>query len=299
MDHRVVGRRAAARGPPVPVPVAERIDMSDIPEIERIRFFQGELLTADDLTALDDANQELRWLHNRSLHNWGIGFGLDVQGSRGATSVTVNPGYATDIEGHEIILSSSVNLPIPAVSGASTYYLVANYLDDSSEPAEEQRSATACAPGGAVRLSNDPAILWKTIAQINYGVDVVLGEVFIKNCVLSQDSLRRGAPLCEHLRVDILSQGRRRIRAGSRLDHLAARRRKQRLHRSCHYVGGEVPVDSPIYGADCWPPHGRQSGSGNHRSREHRPGIAHGFHAAGGFASRRRRQHPAVRLSGR
>lgn len=164
--------------------------MSGIPELERIRFFPGELLTADDLTALDGNNRELRWLHNRTLHNWGIGFGLDVLGNRGDTSVTVNPGYAIDVDGREIILSSPVQQPIPAVPGgssgsAATYYLVANYIDDADEPTEEQRSAVACAPGGAVRLGNDPAILWKTVAQLNSGIDVILGQVAVQNCVLS------------------------------------------------------------------------------------------------------------------
>jgi hypothetical protein len=167
--------------------------MSDIPELERIRFFQNQLLTADDLTDLDDNNRELRWLHNRSLHNWGIGLGLDVQGLRGATFVTVNPGYAVDILGREIILSEPIELPIPAVSGgasggAATYYLVANYLDDSAEPTEEQRAATVCAAGGSVRLSNDPAILWKTDSQLKCGIDVILAQVFIQNCVLSLDA---------------------------------------------------------------------------------------------------------------
>ncbi len=163
---------------------------TNIPSLERIAFFPGELLTADDLTTLDGNNTALRWLHNRTLHNWGIGFGLNVQGSRGATSVTVNPGYAIDSMGREIILSSPLTQPIPAISGgsggsAALYYLVANYIEDADEPAEEQRSATACSPGGAVRLSNAPDILWKTSAQLTTGIDVILGQVSIQNCVLS------------------------------------------------------------------------------------------------------------------
>jgi len=178
--------------------------MSDIPDLERILFFPGELLTADDLTTLDGNNNELRWLHNRTMHNWGIAYGLDVLGNRGDTSVTVNPGFAVDSDGHEIILSASLQQPIPAVSGglggtAATYYLVANYVGDADESVEEQRSATACAPGGAVRLSNDPAIMWKTVAQLNAGIDVVLAQVSIRNCVLSASPStagRRNASTC-------------------------------------------------------------------------------------------------------
>ena len=183
--------------------------MSPVPELERLQFFQGQLLTADDLTTLDNNNRELRWLHNRSLHNWGIGLGLDVQGARGDTSVTVNPGYAIDILGHEIILSEPLRVAIPGLAGAAdgsavTYYLVANYVDDSDQTTEEQRGATACYPGGSVRLSNDPAILWKTTAQLDSGVDVVLAQVFIQNCVLSQNpsaAVRRYATCGQSLYV--------------------------------------------------------------------------------------------------
>jgi hypothetical protein len=159
--------------------------MSAIPDLERVVFYQGELLTADDLTTLDGNNQQLRWLHNRTLHNWGIGIGFNVIGGRGSTSVTVSPGYAIDSQGREIILSSSVKQTIPAVP-SGTYYLVADYVGDSGQTAEEQRSATACNPGGAVRLSNDPAINWKTLAQLDSGIDIVLAQVVIQNCVLSQ-----------------------------------------------------------------------------------------------------------------
>lgn len=167
--------------------------MSDIPDLERIVFFQGELLTADDLTTLDTNNRELRWLHNRSLHNWGIGFGLDVQGAAGATFVSVNPGYAIDNLGREIILGSPLQQPIPAVAGPATYYLVANYVDDAGQTAEERRdaagcgcaSACACSTSGATRLSNDPAILWKTVAQLVSGIDVILAQAFIQNCALN------------------------------------------------------------------------------------------------------------------
>lgn len=169
--------------------------MSAIPELERILFYPGELLGADDLTALDTNNTELRWLHNR-LHNWGIGFGLDVQGTAGGTFVTVNPGYAIDIRGREIILTQPVDQPIPAVAGPATYYLVADYVPNAGQTVEEQRdasgcgcaSACSCSTSGAVRLSNDPAILWKTGAQLVFGIDVVLAQVWIQNCVLNRIS---------------------------------------------------------------------------------------------------------------
>src|SRR5918996_6138934 len=91
-------------------------DRVDIPDIERVTFFTGQRLTEKDLAALQRANRELRWLHNRSLHSWGIGIGLAVAGERGDSAVTVEPGYGVDCLGREIILTERRGIPVPAVS---------------------------------------------------------------------------------------------------------------------------------------------------------------------------------------
>jgi hypothetical protein len=160
----------------------------DIPEIERITFFPGQRLTADDLTDLGATNRELRWLHNRSLHPWGIGIGLEVSGEKGATSVTVQEGYAVDRLGRELVLTSVRTLPIPAVPGSSTggaalFYLVANYVVDARQSTLETRSGV-CRAGGAVRLSDEPAIEWRTSATLIDGIDIILCSIQVKNCVL-------------------------------------------------------------------------------------------------------------------
>ena len=135
--------------------------MTDVPQLERVRYFAGELLTADDLATEADYERQMRWLHNRSLHGWGIGFGLDVLGNRGDTQVTVNPGYAVDSDGREIILSAPVRLPIPAVPGgaggaAAIYYLVANYVADA--PPAPPGTAGIGSRTGAERMISRPSL---------------------------------------------------------------------------------------------------------------------------------------------
>jgi len=92
-------------------------DTSPIPLLERIEFLDGQQLTAEDLSALKNFNNELRWLHARSLHSWGIGVGFDVQGNRGDSSVSIKPGYAVDCFGREVILFSDQTKTVPAVPG--------------------------------------------------------------------------------------------------------------------------------------------------------------------------------------
>ena len=164
--------------------------VTDIPELKRIRFFTGQRLTAEDMTELQRANRELRWLHNRSLHSWGIGIGYGVTGERGDTSVTVAPGYAIDCMGRELILIDPVTLTVPAVAAASdgksaaVYYLTASYIEDADQNPAEARPGV-CLPSGTVRLTEGPLIQWQQLKDVRNGLDVVLAQGFILNCELS------------------------------------------------------------------------------------------------------------------
>jgi len=72
--------------------------------LDRTRFFAGQLLSEADLN-----NEQSYWLaksrlHNRYLHGWGIVCGLQVSCNDCDGWVTVNPGYAIDPCGNDIIV---------------------------------------------------------------------------------------------------------------------------------------------------------------------------------------------------
>ena len=166
--------------------MAER---ADIPTLERSTFFDGQRLTARDLSELQSTHQELRWLHNRSLHGWGIGIGLAATGERGATAVAVGPGYGIDCLGREIILTKSRTVPVPADPGTSEgkdaiYYLVAAYQPDEDQ-AVAQRRPGVCLPAGTVRLSKSPRIEWRRPEQLSEGFELILAQAGVRNCQLS------------------------------------------------------------------------------------------------------------------
>jgi hypothetical protein len=161
---------------------------TDIPDLLRIQFFNGQRLTAADFAALQRSNRELRWLHNRSLHGWGIGIGYGVAGERGESSVSVAPGYAIDCLGRELILTEPVVMTVPAVASASdgspgTYYLTATYKQDSAQEVAEERPGV-CLPGGTVRLTEGPLISWRQQKDITDGIDIILAQAAILNCQL-------------------------------------------------------------------------------------------------------------------
>jgi hypothetical protein len=165
-----------------------------IPELERPAFFDGQRLEADDLAAMYDFHRELRWLHNRALHNWGIAVGFAVRGAKGSREVTVSPGYALDCQGHDLLLSRPVTLAVPAVSGTASgkpmlYYLTASYADDARIAPSESRDGE-CAGGGAVRRVEAPLVRWQDPRSVvtenrwRRGLDIVLAAVQVLDCAL-------------------------------------------------------------------------------------------------------------------
>lgn len=158
---------------------------ANIPGIERPKFFKGQQLTANDLAELQRVQRELRWLHNRSVHGWGIGIGLDVIGETGDGIVVVEPGYATDCLGREAYLTKRREITVPSVAKKTIYFLVAGYLPDEDQKIAQRRPGV-CMPEGTVRLSEDPRIEWKTADKLQAGIDIVLAEIEIMNCQLSR-----------------------------------------------------------------------------------------------------------------
>ena len=162
----------------------------DIPNLERIIFFTGQRLTATDLAALQKANRELRWLHNRSLHAWGIGIGFSIVGERGDTAVTIGPGYGVDCLGREIILTEPRTKTVPAVAGGpdggeAVYYLVVAYQADEGQKVSERRPGV-CLPEGTVRLSEEPLVDWRRPDKLQEGMELILAQAWIQNCQLSR-----------------------------------------------------------------------------------------------------------------
>lgn len=181
--------------------------------LERMQFFNGQRLFASDLQALEAFNREMRWLHNQSLHQPGVGSGFAVSGNKGDRQVTVTPGYALNSLGQEIILTETHVEPIPPVAdngaGASAFYdLTVSYPDDTALKASETREGI-CLPVGVVRLREEPVFCWVRLGddavqpadpqlkeRIQKGLFIVLARIEVFNCQLKQPvsvSQRRNA----------------------------------------------------------------------------------------------------------
>src|SRR3981189_3642305 len=91
--------------------------------MDRLRFFDGQLLTAKDFQAEQDYQIAKRRLHNRMLHGVGVVNGLAVSVDDGTgTVVLVSPGFALDCNGNEILVEGPVRMisgTVPAMSVSS------------------------------------------------------------------------------------------------------------------------------------------------------------------------------------
>jgi hypothetical protein len=160
--------------------------MTDIPDLSRPHFYDGQALTAADLNAVQAYHRELLWLHQRTLHGSGIASGFSVTGVKGDKSVTVAPGYAIDVQGRSIILDSPRVLDIPSVVSDSAgkavpYYLTVSYVDDDQQ-AVTTRAGT-CGASGAIRLDDAPQLSWRPANAT--GEAITLCAVTIQNCKLT------------------------------------------------------------------------------------------------------------------
>jgi hypothetical protein len=179
----------------------------DTQAMERPVFFDGQQLYADDLQELAGFHQALRWLHNRSLHQPGIGNGFAVAGARGDREVRIGPGYALDYLGREIVLVESVTEPVPPVSadtdGGPVAYDITVAYPGPDDLEETETRGGICLPGGAVRLRERPVICWVRLTKdvtgrllpmdprqqedIKLARSIVLTRAYVRNCQLDAD----------------------------------------------------------------------------------------------------------------
>ncbi|MFN2198332.1 MAG: hypothetical protein ACK2UW_19590 [Anaerolineales bacterium] len=100
--------------------------------LQRVNYFEGQLLTASDFQAEQTYFREKLRRHNRYLHGWGIAWGLRVTLNKDNHSVIISAGCALDCMGNELILPEQVAEPIPAQG--KEWYLALEYMEEAVQP---------------------------------------------------------------------------------------------------------------------------------------------------------------------
>jgi hypothetical protein len=136
--------------------------MTEASYLERVRYWQGQLLSAGDLQTQMRAVAELRRLHNRAVHSaYGIAIGLSVDDIKDG-AVPVGCGLAYDCYGRELMVPVDRTVPLPKPPITVPTLLVISYdaaLDSASlswRPQGQPVSTDDVAIARIVQGSPDP-----------------------------------------------------------------------------------------------------------------------------------------------
>src|SRR5438445_9396255 len=106
---------------PVPKPAPAHPHTCCCPEcvglecLDRPRYFAGQLLTEADFNSEQEYILAKNRLHNRYLHGSGVVCGLEVVCNNcDSSTVTVQPGYAIDPCGNDVVVCSPAPLDVIA-----------------------------------------------------------------------------------------------------------------------------------------------------------------------------------------
>ena len=101
-----------------------------MPGPKRVRYFSGQLLSADDFNAEQEYFRGKRKTLIRLLLGSGVVSGLET--TIGGGNVKVSPGLALDPRGNEITMDCSTALKLPA--GTKPVFLSIEYLERETDP---------------------------------------------------------------------------------------------------------------------------------------------------------------------
>jgi hypothetical protein len=157
------------------------------------RFEDGRLLTAEALNDVQTSVRRLQWLHNRTLHDWGVAEGCSVNVSEDKRGVDVGVGYALDVCGRELLVSTPRHLPAPAAvvqagpSTARTWWLTVSY---SKVPRPREGDPACRLEGVPIGHLPEAVVRWRNPQpdddndRLRPGLDVILATVTVEQGVV-------------------------------------------------------------------------------------------------------------------
>jgi hypothetical protein len=138
-------------------------------KLERVKYFQRQLLTVDDMVTDQEYFRQKMRRHNRFLHGWGVVCGLNVTPAPGPNApwrVQIGEGYALGPFGDEIYVAEPAFLDLakcgpggstdpcdpshttgsPGIGG--TIYVAIQYAECFSSPVRAMASTCGCGDDG-------------------------------------------------------------------------------------------------------------------------------------------------------
>ncbi len=187
-----VERRPFRRPPARPIDRTEGILVDQTtasPPYRWPEFRDGQVLTADALNELQGTLRRLQWLHNRTLHNWGVAEGFAVSPLPDGRGVQVTGGYAVDADGRELIVGATQQFPNPVRVGQAgpdagqDWWITVAYRDGTATPSGDQSCRREAVP---IEVLPEAVVRWRDPQavdageQLRPGYDLILATVRVE-----------------------------------------------------------------------------------------------------------------------
>jgi len=159
-------------------------------QLERVRYFPRQLLTAHDMRVEQEYFREKARRHNRFLHGWGVVCGCTVESVPDAKTWTVRvcPGYVVGPQGDEILVDNCTDVdlklgatpdpctvrwpcppvgPMPGENGnkLTVVHIAVRYAECSSRPTRVHPAGCGCDESACeysrIRDSYEIKVLWQ------------------------------------------------------------------------------------------------------------------------------------------
>ena len=144
-------------------------------ELERLHYWQGQQLHSRDFHDLAQIEDQLRWWHNRSLHEIpGVREGFDVQVEGNA--LLIGCGLAYDGYGRELIHAQETIWPVDDTLPPEGLFL---FVQAASSREGKRSWRGACIPAQVERSRKQVEFIWVRANEISTQNGVRLGRVYL------------------------------------------------------------------------------------------------------------------------
>jgi hypothetical protein len=164
-------------------------------KLERVRYWQGQMLRSRDFNNIHAAEEQRRWWHNRALHNaYGVyqdtpqPFFIEINADK--TAVTVTPGLAYDSFGRELILQAKQTVPLPAgMRDKDEFLLLIRYRTPQPNECRDNLSG-ACYTDDMPPRPGFAEFIWKRPEQCSFTDGVPLITLVVDSSAKDKLSLK-------------------------------------------------------------------------------------------------------------
>jgi hypothetical protein len=148
--------------------------------LERVRYWEGQLLRSGDFREIAAVEAQRRWWHNRAIHDaYGVREGFRPQLAGTPRGVIVSPGVAYDCFGRELVLDKKQNVPLPVnlrLKKRADVSLLIRHCEPRCD-IRSSRISQVCFEHECVLATGTVEFLWKVGSDVHASDGVSVGRL--------------------------------------------------------------------------------------------------------------------------